>query len=735
MDSYVKVGTIHVAEQLFTFIENDVLPKTDIDSHSFWQGLQTLLEELTPENERLLKKREEIQQKLNDWNMRHKSSGHTDDYVQFLKEIRYLEGEIGNFKIGTENLDDELTKQAGPQLVVPANNARYVINAANSRWGSLYDALYGTDVIDETEGAQIKTDKYNPMRGEKVVQYAKKCLDEFIPLKKGSHLDAVHFIVSNQQLLVERSGGELTELQIPGQFIGYCGTEKSPTSILLKHNGLHIDIQIDREHPIGKADSAGVKDVVIESALSTIIDFEDSVTAVDAEDKVDVYRNWLGLMKGTLSVQFKKGNQTVDRSLNENREYTTATGERLILSGRSLLLVRNVGHLMKTDLILNDSGEEMPEGIIDTVVTSLIAKHDLLSNGRFKNSQTGSVYIVKPKMHGSEEVAFANTLFERVEQLLGLAKHTLKIGVMDEERRTSLNLKQCIFKVKDRIFFINTGFLDRTGDEIHSSFYAGPMVRKSDMKSSTWLNAYEKSNVQTGLASKLNEQGQIGKGMWPMPNEMKAMMDQKIGHLIAGGNTAWVPSPTAATLHALHYHQVIVDAVQESIRKNQTDYLQELLHVPVEIDPSWSREEVQQELETNAQSILGYVVRWVEHGIGCSKVPNLDGIGLMEDRATLRISSQHISNWLYHQICSEEQVIDTMKKMARVVDEQNAHDPYYVPMSNRFEESVAFQAALELVLDGKEQPNGYTEPILHRRRREYKSLFKKEGQQEPSRTM
>ncbi|WNF35634.1 malate synthase G [Bacillaceae bacterium IKA-2] len=722
MRDYLKVGKLQIARVLYEFVNNEAIPGTGMNSEKFWSNFEALVTELMPENKALLARREEIQNDLNEWHKQNRESFQFAKYKEFLEELGYLEPEVENFEITTEAADDEIVLQAGPQLVVPVNNARYAINAANARWGSLYDALYGTDAISD-EGDAAPGKAYNPVRGEKVISYAKNFLDQAAPLVDGTHQEVVQYSIIDGELAASLSGGKTRNLQEGSQLIGYNGEPEAPTVLLLKNNGLHFEIQVDRNHPIGKTDKAGVKDILMEAALTTIMDFEDSVTAVDAEDKVEVYRNWLGLMKGDLTASFKKGDKTITRSLNPDPTYLSVSGETFTLPGRSLMFVRNVGHLMTNSAILIDE-QEVPEGMIDGLLTALISTHDIIGNSCYKNSNKGSIYIVKPKMHGSLEVAFANKLFDRIEDLLGLARNTIKIGVMDEERRTSLNLKNCIHQVKERIVFINTGFLDRTGDEIHTSLEAGPVIRKNDMKSSTWLQAYEKSNVAVGITTGLPGRAQIGKGMWAMPDLMADMLAQKIGHLKTGANTAWVPSPTAASLHALHYHQIDVNIIQKSVANNlQTGLTDEMLTFPVEENPDWSLEEIQQELDNNAQGILGYVVRWVEHGVGCSKVPDINNVGLMEDRATLRISSQHMANWLHHGICTEEQVMETMKRMAKVVDKQNANDPLYHPMAKDYDDSVAFQAACEFIIEGRSQPSGYTEPILHRRRQEAKAKF------------
>lgn len=717
MQKYVKIGSLQVAEELHSFLSKDALPKSGVEEKQFWDSFEEIISDFTPLNKELLQTRSELQSKIDGWHKEHKEMNF-DNYVEFLKEIGYLEEEPSDFKIETINVDDEVIK-AGPQLVVPLSNARYALNAANARWGSLYDALYGTDVISEENGA-VKGNQYNPIRGEKVIQYGREFLDKTIPLVDGSHKEVTSYSLVDQELSVLLKSGTITTLQDKNKFIGYKGEPTNPSTLLFENNELYFEIQIDSTHEIGKADAAGVKDIVMEAALTAIMDCEDSVAAVDAVDKVEVYQHLLGLMQGDLSVDFEKEGEKVHRVLNENRTYQTLGGKELSLPGRSLMFIRNVGHLMTNPAIVDANGEEIFEGILDAVVTGLVAKHSLNGQSKFGNSAKQSIYIVKPKMQGSKEVAFANQLFNRVEDLLGLERNTIKIGVMDEERRTSLNLKACIWEVKDRIAFINTGFLDRTGDEIHTSMEAGPMIRKNDMKKTDWIAAYEKSNVMCGIETGFQNRAQIGKGMWAAPDQMKDMLDQKGEQLKAGASTAWVPSPSAATLHALHYHEVAVKETQSKLTGDSKSLKNDILKVPIAQAPNWSREEIQQELDNNVQGILGYVIRWVEQGIGCSKVLDINNIGLMEDRATLRISSQHIANWLYHGICTKEEVENTFKRMAKVVDEQNKKDPAYKPMSNDLESSVGFQAACELVFKGNQQPSGYTEPILHRLRLEVK---------------
>jgi malate synthase len=717
--NYKQVGNLKVAPVLYQFINEEALPGSGLSTENFWSDFEALVTKLTPVNKRLLEKRDQLQAQINAWHQEN-PDGDFSEYKSFLTRIGYLEGKTEDFLIGTEGVDSEIAYQAGPQLVVPVNNARYAINAANARWGSLYDALYGTDAISEENGAS-RTSSYNPIRGEKVIAFAKNFLNEVVPLVQSSHAEVVQYSLENGKLVAQLNDGSLTELQEEEKFVGYQGEEESPDALLFKNNGLHFEVQIDRTDSIGKTDDAGVKDILMEAALTTIMDCEDSVAAVDAEDKVDVYRNWLGLMKGDLTSTFKKGSQNMTRRLNPDRTYISPDKKKISLSGRSLMFVRNVGHLMTNSAVLDRNGNEIYEGILDSVITSLIAKHTLLKNGTYQNSKKSSIYIVKPKMHGSKEVAFANTLFNLIEDMLGLERHTIKIGVMDEERRTTLNLKACIKEVKERVAFINTGFLDRTGDEIHTSMEAGAVIRKNDMKTSKWLQGYEQSNVNVGLASGFQGRAQIGKGMWAMPDMMAEMLKQKVGHLKAGANTAWVPSPTAATLHALHYHQIDVRDVQNELLTQSTDLQDDILQIPVAEKPNWSKDEIQQELDNNAQGILGYVVRWVDQGVGCSKVPDINNVGLMEDRATLRISSQHVANWLHHGICTKEQVTETLKRMAKVVDQQNENDPLYQPMAPNYSASIAFQAACDLVFQGYDQPNGYTEPILHRSRIEAKA--------------
>ena len=709
----IEKNGLKISSVMFDFVNNEAIPETGLDPDQFWAKFSEVVHEMAPTNKYLIEKRETIQKKIDDWHKSNKGKEFDKtEYIKFLKSLDYLIEEKNEFKIETSNVDEEISSIAGPQLVVPVDNARYALNAANARWGSLYDALYGTDVIP----GEKKKD-YDVKRATEVVNYVRDFLDENFPLKQKSWKEISKIYLENNQLILS-ADEEKDQLKNDDQFIGYKGDKLKPNSILIKNNNLHIEIVFDPNSLVGKNDKASISDIIMESALSTIVDNEDSVAAVDAEDKVKCYRNWLGLMKGDLISKFEKNGKKITRKLNPDRKYTSKNGEKITLHGRALLLNRNVGHLMTNPSIILKDGSEIPEGIMDAFISNLCALHDFKNKN---NSRTGSVYIVKPKMHGPEEVAFTNTLFEKVEETLGMKKYSIKVGIMDEERRTTVNLKECIRQVKNRIVFINTGFLDRTGDEMHTSFEAGPMIFKGDMKKSTWLNTYENWNVDIGLACGFSGKAQIGKGMWAMPDQMANMMDQKIGHPKSGANCAWVPSPTAATLHSIHYHKVNVFNEQNKIKSRNKARVEDILEIPKADRPNWSIEDINRELENNAQGILGYVVRWVDQGVGCSKVPDINNIGLMEDRATLRISSQHIANWLHHGICKKEQVMEIMKKMAKTVDEQNKNDPNYKKMTGNYENSIAFSAACDLVFKGRTQPSGYTEPLLHQKRLETKS--------------
>ena len=709
----IEKNGLKINSTLFDFVNNEAIPNTKINSNLFWSKFSNIVHELTPINKTLIEKREIIQKKIDDW---HKSNKENDliktDYTNFLKSIGYIVEEENNFKIETDGVDEEISSIAGPQLVVPVDNARYALNAANSRWGSLYDALYGTDVVPGKVGKE-----WDKNRALKVISFVREFLDESFPLSKIKWKEVSKIQIEGEKLVLIY-GSNKDYLKNHNQFIGFNGNRNNPKSILIKNNNLHIDILIDSSTPVGKIDKASITDIIVESALSTIVDNEDSVAAVDAEDKVKCYRNWLGLMKGNLTSNFTKNGKKITRKLNPDRSYLSKDGKKINLHGRALLLNRNVGHLMTNPSIILKDGSEIPEGIMDAFISTLCALHDFENK---KNSRKSSVYIVKPKMHGPEEVAFTNTLFEKVEEALEIPRYSIKVGIMDEERRTTVNLKECIRKVKNRIVFINTGFLDRTGDEMHTSFEAGPMIFKGEMKKSKWLNTYEDWNIDIGLSCGFSGKAQIGKGMWAMPDQMSKMMDQKINHPKSGANCAWVPSPTAATLHSLHYHKINVFEEQNKIKSRSRAKLENILEIPKADRPNWSTEDINREIENNAQGILGYVVRWVDQGVGCSKVPDINNIGLMEDRATLRISSQHIANWLHHGVCNKEQVIKILKKMAKIVDQQNKNDPNYKQMSDNFDKSIAFSAACDLIFKGRVQPSGYTEPLLHQKRLEKKS--------------
>ena len=720
MTKRLNRSNLQISETLVNFIENEALPNTNVSAERFWNKLELILNQFVPLNQKLLETRSKMKNQIDSFYL--ENTGKTinqDQYINFLRKINYIVPVGNNFTIETQNVDPELALKAGPQLVVPVTNARYALNAANARWGSLYDALYGTDAISEEGNAQ-KTSSYNPSRGKKVVDYGRDFLDKNFKLENSSHKDVKTYKIENGNLIIKSNDNTNTQLSDTNQYVGYQGSEDNPSCILLKNNNLHVEILINKNGNIGSTDNAGIDDIIIESALTTIQDCEDSVATVDAEDKVLAYKNWLGLMKGNLEDTFEKNGKTLTRKLNQDKIYLTSNGEYK-LPGRSVMLIRNVGHLMTNPAILMSNGEEIPEGIMDAMITSMIAIHDIKNNQM--NSRTGSVYIVKPKMHGPEEVKFACDIFSAVEEALHLEKYTLKIGIMDEERRTTVNLKECIRAAKERTVFINTGFLDRTGDEIHTAMEAGPIIPKGDIKNAKWISAYENNNVKIGLECGLSGKAQIGKGMWAMPDLMDEMLKQKINHPKSGANTAWVPSPTAATLHALHYHEVDVFNVQKQKSNDKNDYLIDILDVPVSKGHNWSQEEIQKEMDNNAQGILGYVVRWIDQGVGCSKVPDINNIGLMEDRATCRISSQHLTNWMRHGIFTKDQLVETLKKMAKIVDDQNKNDINYIPMSKDFENSLAFKASLDLIIEGTVSPSGYTEPILHKRRLELKSML------------
>ena len=716
MTQRIECSGLQVDPAIHALLEQEIVPGSGLSADQFWQALADIVARFTPRNRELLSIRDSMQAKIDDWHRTNPGADYDRSaYKTFLEEIGYLLPQPESFSVVTQNVDPEIAQVAGPQLVVPVMNARYALNAANARWGSLYDALYGTDVIAEEDGAD-RAGGYNPVRGDKVIAWARDFLDKHFPLTQGSHKNAAQYAVLDGGLVINQIDGSLSMLATPAQFTGYAGDADDPTGVLLKHNGLHVEIQIDREHSVGSTDAAGVKDVCLESALTTIQDCEDSVAAVDAADKAVVYRNWLGLMKGDLEESFSKGGSTLKRTLNPDREFMDANGEAFSLPGRSVMFVRNVGHLMTNPAILDSEGNEIFEGIMDALFTTACSLHDIRGDGALKNSKTGSIYIVKPKMHGPDEVSFTNDLFAAVENAFQLPKNTLKMGIMDEERRTTVNLAECIRRACNRVVFINTGFLDRTGDEIHTSMHAGPMMPKTRMKEALWINAYEDWNVDVGLASGLRGRAQIGKGMWAMPDLMKAMIDTKLGHPTAGANCAWVPSPTAATLHATHYHDVHVQSIQAELEGNARRQVEDILDIPLYDCSTLSADDIERELDNNSQGILGYVVRWVDQGVGCSKVPDINNVGLMEDRATLRISSQHVANWLHHGVISEAQVTDSLKKMAAVVDSQNAADPSYVPLIEGDTLSYAFEAAMALVTQGVVEPNGYTEPGLHRAR-------------------